>query len=114
MAARALAPLARLSAASRAIDVADLAPAPARARRGRRTGRGRGAFNDTLARLEHAVGDMRQFSTALAHELRTPLAALRGEAELALQARALAEEYRRGLADQLEELDGWRASSASC
>ena len=37
------------------------------------------AFNDTLARLEHAVGEMRQFSAALAHELRTPLAALRGE-----------------------------------
>ena len=43
------------------------------------------AFNETLARLEHAVGEMRQFSTALAHELRTPLAALRGEIELALQ-----------------------------
>ena len=39
------------------------------------------AFNDTLARLEHAVGEMRQFSAALAHELRTPLAALRGEIE---------------------------------
>ena len=41
------------------------------------------AFNETLGRLEHAVGDMRQFSAALAHELRTPLAALRGEIELA-------------------------------
>ena len=42
------------------------------------------AFNDTLGRLEQAVGEMRQFSTALAHELRTPLAALRGRTELAL------------------------------
>ena len=41
------------------------------------------AFNDTLARVEDAVGEMRQFSTALAHELRTPIAALRGEIELA-------------------------------
>ena len=41
------------------------------------------AFNETLARVEHAVGEMRQFSTALAHELRTPIAALRGEIELA-------------------------------
>ncbi len=41
-------------------------------------------FNETLGRLESAVGEMRQFSSALAHELRTPLAALRGELELAL------------------------------
>jgi heavy metal sensor kinase len=105
MAGRALAPLARLSAEARTIDVADL--------RGRLTVRGAGdeldelatAFNDTLARLEHAVGDMKQFSTALAHELRTPLAALRGEAELALTHARSAEDYRRGLATQLEELD---------
>jgi heavy metal sensor kinase len=105
MAGRALAPLARLSAEARTIDVADL--------RRRLTVRGAGdeldematAFNGTLARLEHAVGDMKQFSTALAHELRTPLAALRGEAELALTHSRSAEDYRRGLATQLEELD---------
>ena len=33
---------------------------------------------------KQSVGEMRQFSAALAHELRTPLAILRGEAELAL------------------------------
>ena len=43
------------------------------------------AFNETLGRLERSIGEMRQFSTALAHELRTPLAALRGEIELALR-----------------------------
>jgi len=105
MAGRALAPLARLSAEARTIDVADL--------RKRLTVRGADdeldelalAFNDTLERLEQAVGDMKQFSTALAHELRTPLAALRGEAELALTHAQSAEDYRRGLATQLEELD---------
>jgi heavy metal sensor kinase len=105
MAGRALAPLARLSAEARTIDVADLTQ--------RLTVRGAGdeldelalAFNDTLARLEHAVGDMKQFSTALAHELRTPLAALRGEAELALTHAQSADDYRKGLATQLEELD---------
>lgn len=105
MAGRALAPLARLSAEARTIDVGDL--------RRRLTVRGAGdelddlavAFNDTLGRLDHAVGDMKQFSTALAHELRTPLAALRGEAELALTHAQSAEDYRRGLANQLEEMD---------
>jgi len=105
MAGRALAPLVRLAAASHTIEVTDL---------GRRLPvRGAGdeldevakAFNDTLGRLEHAVGDMKQFSTALAHELRTPLAALRGETELALMEARSPEEYRRSLGSQLEELD---------
>ena len=63
------------------------------------------AFNDTLARLEHSVGEMRQFSAALAHELRTPLAALRGEIELALRASGRDEAERATLASQIEELD---------
>jgi heavy metal sensor kinase len=63
------------------------------------------AFNETLARLEQAVGEMRQFSAAIAHELRTPLAVLRGQTELALMQARTADDYRRALADQLEELD---------
>jgi len=63
------------------------------------------AFNDTLARLEHSVGEMRQFSAALAHELRTPLAALRGEIELALRRSPRDPDERAALASQIEELD---------
>lgn len=63
------------------------------------------AFNDTLARLDHSVGEMRQFSAALAHELRTPLAALRGEIELALRQPGRSESERTTLASQIEELD---------
>jgi signal transduction histidine kinase len=48
---------------------------------------------------------MRHFSTALAHDLRTPLAALRGEIELALQRRGNDETEQRALASQIEELD---------
>jgi signal transduction histidine kinase len=66
---------------------------------------GAAAFNDTLARLEHSVGEMRQFSAALAHELRTPLAALRGEIELTLRRSGLSEEEQTVLASQIEELD---------
>ena len=91
MARFALTPLSRLAESTRTIDIADL---------GRRLPvRGAGdelddvatAFNDTLERLEHAIGEMRQFSTALAHELRTPLAALRGDIEMTMLQR-----HRRG------------------
>ena len=63
------------------------------------------AFNDSLSRLEHSVGEMRQFSAALAHELRTPLAALRGEIELALRRSGRDAEEQARLASQIEELD---------
>ena len=63
------------------------------------------AFNETLARLEHAVGHMRQFSAALAHELRTPLASLRGGIELSLRNPSRTEADRMGLASQLEDID---------
>jgi heavy metal sensor kinase len=63
------------------------------------------AFNDTLARLEHSVGEMRQFSAALAHELRTPLAALRGEIELSLRRSGHDAAEQATLASQMEELD---------
>lgn len=100
-----LAPLARFAAATREIDVSNL--------RQRLPVRGTGdeldevanAFNETLTRLERAVGEMRQFSTALAHELRTPLAALRGEIEMSMRHPQADEEQTRRLASQLEEID---------
>jgi heavy metal sensor kinase len=105
MAARALAPLVTMAEATRRFDVADL--------RQRLPLRGAHdeldevahAFNGTLGRLEQAVGEMRQFSTAIAHELRTPLAALRGRTELALMQHLSIDQYRQSLTDQLEELD---------
>ena len=105
----ALQPLTRLAEATRTIDIADL--------RRRLPVRGAGdelddvalAFNETLSRLEHAVGEMRQFSTALAHELRTPLTALRGDVELAMLAAHGDEEAQRRRAGQLEEIDKLKA-----
>lgn len=105
MAGLGLAPLARFAEATRAIDVTNLQQ--------RLPVRGTGdeldevatAFNETLTRLEHAVREMRQFSTALAHELRTPLAALRGEIELSLSEPSSNEQRARRLVSQLEEID---------
>jgi heavy metal sensor kinase len=63
------------------------------------------AFNETLANLEGAVGEMRQFSSALAHELRTPLSALRGEIELSLLHPTSEHEWRANAVSQIEEID---------
>jgi heavy metal sensor kinase len=105
MAGIALAPLSRLAAAARTIGVTSLRQRlPVRGARDE-LDRVAQAFNEALERLEKAVGEMRQFSTALAHELRTPLTALRGEIEMALLHPGSDDVYRSGLASQLEEID---------
>lgn len=101
----ALAPLKRLAGHAQRIDITNL--------RARLPLRGAGdeldalaaAFNQSLARLERSVNDMRQFSAAVAHEMRTPLAILRGEAEMALAAPASDDVVRERLASQIDEYD---------
>jgi heavy metal sensor kinase len=105
MAGRALMPLSRFARATRAISITNLS--------NRLPVRGANdeldevahAFNQALERVEHAVGEMRQFSAALAHELRTPLAVLRGETEMALARPALPDQVRTRLESQLDEFD---------
>jgi heavy metal sensor kinase len=101
----ALRPLSRLAASARRVDVATLdARLPVRGANDE-LDEVADAFNDTLGRLENAVSEMRQFSAALAHELRTPLAALRGEIELSLRAPSADEAQQRTLVSQIEEID---------
>jgi two-component system heavy metal sensor histidine kinase CusS len=61
------------------------------------------ALNDMLNRLEQAFSRLSQFSADLAHELRTPITNLTGEAEVALSRERPGEEYRRVLESSLEE-----------
>jgi heavy metal sensor kinase len=105
LSAFALAPLIRLAGAAREIDVRTLERRlPTRGAHDELDDVAR-AFNGVLERLEQAVGEMRQFSAALAHELRTPLAALRGEIELSLGRLGSADANREQLASQIEEID---------
>ena len=105
LAAVALSPLVRAAAAVRAIDVNTLdTRLPVRGT-GDELDRVVVAFNHTLDRLAAAVADMRQFSAALAHELRTPLAVLRGEIEVALGQSERDDELRRTFINQLEAID---------
>lgn len=61
-------------------------------------------FNRMLARLEESFTRLSRFSADLAHELRTPIAILRGEAEGALTKPRAAEQYREVIESSLEEL----------
>ncbi|MGH7952122.1 MAG: heavy metal sensor histidine kinase [Limisphaerales bacterium] len=60
-------------------------------------------FDRMLDRLEDSFRRLSQFSGDLAHELRTPINNLRGEAGVALSQSRTPEEYRRTLESSLEE-----------
>jgi heavy metal sensor kinase len=62
------------------------------------------AFNAMVRRLNESVSQMRRFNANAAHELRTPLAILQGETELALRSPGLPDGTRALLASNLEEL----------
>jgi two-component system, OmpR family, heavy metal sensor histidine kinase CusS len=58
-----------------------------------------------LARLDAAVGHLRRFTADAAHELRTPIAALRATIEVALGHDRAPERWRNGLLDGLEQAE---------
>jgi len=60
-------------------------------------------FNAMLGRLEDAFNRLSQFSSDIAHELRTPVTNLRLDVEVALSRERPAEEYRETLGSLLEE-----------
>jgi two-component system, OmpR family, heavy metal sensor histidine kinase CusS len=61
-------------------------------------------FNALMARLEQAYAQLEGFNADVAHELRTPLATLIGESELALSRERSPDALRETLLSNLEEL----------
>jgi len=61
------------------------------------------AFNAMLERLEESFARMSRFSADIAHELRTPVNNIRGEAEVALARTRTPEEYIEVIGSSLEE-----------
>jgi two-component system heavy metal sensor histidine kinase CusS len=63
------------------------------------------AFDEMLHRLEDSFTRLSQFSADLAHELRTPIANLLGEAQVALTRARPAEEYREVIESSVAECE---------
>ncbi len=61
------------------------------------------AFDEMLNRLEASFARLSRFSADLAHELRTPINNLRGEAEVALSRSRTPDEYRQVIESSMEE-----------
>jgi heavy metal sensor kinase len=61
------------------------------------------SFNELLARLDQSFEAMRRFVADASHELRTPIAVIRGEADVALSHERGAGEYQESLAIVLDE-----------
>jgi heavy metal sensor kinase len=105
LAGRALAPMARVTEATRRITaerLSDRLPVP---NPGDELGRLAATVNDMLGRLERAFAEMRRFTADASHELRTPLAVLRAEVEVAQGKPLSPAEVCELLASVLEECD---------
>ena len=62
-------------------------------------------INEMIARLESSFKRMAEFTADASHELKTPMCAMRGEAEVLLLKERKAEEYQEGLVHFIEQFD---------
>jgi heavy metal sensor kinase len=104
IAGRAVAPIGRVIRSVEQIDKASLAERLPPEDSIDEVGRLTAVINHMIERLEKAFESQRRFVSDVAHEIRSPLTALRGQIEVALRKERSSEEYRAVLNENLEEV----------
>jgi heavy metal sensor kinase len=105
LARRSLRPIARITSTARHIGVAQLDEQVPTTGSGDELDQLAGTLNEMLGRLRESVARIRRFNADAAHELRTPLAAIRNQIEVTVEKSRKPEEYEAVLRQLLDEVD---------
>ena len=105
LAGRILIPLQHITQRARTISADNLSERLAVANPHDELGQLSTILNDAFTRLDETFDRLRRFTQDAAHELRTPLAVLRGVGEVGLQVQRDAAAYREIIGSMLEEVD---------